>query len=110
VTWSGWELRWRSESAGKTVRRSFTTWLTPGAGAVRGPRAGDRIAPLGGVGRRRVRRLLMEARVPFRQRGHYPVLTRGGEVLWLPGICRSSASVPELGEPALRIDARAAEY
>ncbi len=110
VAWHGWELRWQSESAGQTVRQSFTTWVTPGTGTVRAPAAGDRIVPLGGVGRRRVRRLLMEARVPFRERGSYPVLVRESEVLWIPGICRSTAAVPQAGQPALRIEARAGEY
>jgi tRNA(Ile)-lysidine synthetase-like protein len=94
VAWHGWELRWQSESAGQTVRQSFTTWVTPGTGTVRAPAAGDRIVPLGGVGRRRVRRLLMEARVPFRERGSYPVLVRESEVLWIPGICRSGEYYP----------------
>ncbi len=106
VAWGAWELTWHSEAAGRTTRMSFSTWVTPGASTIRAACSGDRLVPLGGVGRRKVRRLLMEARVPFRDRDAYPVLVRNGNVLWVPGICRSRVAVPRLGEPAVRIDAR----
>lgn len=107
--WGEWDVSWSEERAGRAGRQSFATWVTPGVALVRTPDAGDRIRPLGGVGGRKVRRLLMEARVPFRERGRYPVLVRERDVLWLPGICRSNAAVPRPGEPALRIEARVCE-
>ena len=36
----------------------------------------------------------------------YPVLVRGEEILWVPGVCRSATDVPKPGDAALRIDAR----
>jgi tRNA(Ile)-lysidine synthase len=108
VQWNGWDVSWRHDRVGSVRRESFVTWVTPGEGRLRAAQRGDRIAPLGGVGRRKVRRLLMEARVPVRERDGYPVLVRRDEVLWIPGVCRSSAAVPEPGEPAVRIEARAA--
>src|SRR2546422_8361041 len=57
-------------------------------------RSGDRVSPLGGVGRRPLRRLLMEARVPRSERGRYPVVARGETILWVPGVCRSAADLP----------------
>ncbi len=74
---------------------------------MRAPRAGDRMLPLGGVGSRKVRRLWMEARVPAAERDGYPIVTRGAEVLWAPGICRSNAAVPKVGDLAVRLEARA---
>ncbi len=107
VRWHDWEVVWRRGRAGRTTRRSFSTWITPGVSTVRGVATSDRLIPLGGVGRRKVRRLLMEARVPFRERDAYPVLVRGADVLWVPGVCRARAAVPRPGEPALRVEIRA---
>ncbi|MGD2135544.1 MAG: tRNA lysidine(34) synthetase TilS [Gemmatimonadales bacterium] len=107
--WGEWDVVWTAERAGSVERQSFTTWVTPGVVAVRTPRGRDRMHPVGGVGGRKVRRLLMEARVPFRERARYPVLVRDRDVLWLPGICRSQAALPRPGEPAMRIEARVRE-
>lgn len=62
------------------------------------------MAPLGGVGRRAVSRLLMEAKVPRGDRAAYPVVAAAGEVAWVPGVCRGSAAVPAPGTGALRVD------
>jgi tRNA(Ile)-lysidine synthase len=62
------------------------------------------IEALGGVGRRPLRRLLMEARVPRSERGGWPVVARGETILWVPGICRSAAEVPAPGTRAVRVD------
>jgi tRNA(Ile)-lysidine synthetase-like protein len=101
-------LAWRSEAAPADVPRSgWTTWLPAGSLGVRASRPGDRVLPVGGVGRRKVTRLLMEARVPRSVRAMYPVVTSGGEVVWLPGVCRAAARIPRPGVEAVRIDARA---
>ncbi len=109
LTWGPWEFRWRPEIAGVPRRKSGTTWLTAGVGALREFRPGDRIFPLGGVGHRKVRRVLMEARVASRDRPIYPVVVRGDEVLWIPGVCRAAGCVPAPGEPAVRLDAYSSE-
>ena len=62
------------------------------------------MVPLGGVGQRRVRRLLMEARVPRSERVNYPIVARGETILWVPGICRSADELPRSGTPAVRLD------
>lgn len=101
-------LAWRRERAPAAVpREGWTTWLAAGSLAVRARRTGDRVVPVGGVGRRKVTRLLMEARVPRSARAAYPVVTSDGEVVWLPGVCRAAARVPAPGAEAVRIDARA---
>jgi tRNA(Ile)-lysidine synthase len=100
-------VEWRPEPAPSRVERAaWTTWVAAGEDAwlLRAPRRGDRVAPLGGVGRRPVRRLLMEARVPRSERGHYPVVASGETILWVPGICRSAAALPRAGTPAVRLD------
>lgn len=106
MAWDGWEFSWRVEAAGVPDRGGLCTWVTPGRGEVRVPAPGDRLVPVGGVGRRRVRRLLMEARVPAADRAVYPVLVRDGDILWLPGVCRGEGALPQPGRPALRLDAR----
>ncbi len=105
VQWGAWTFTWRTEAAAETTRKGADTWVTDGSLTVRGVDPGDRLVPLGGVGRRKVRRLLMEARVPMTERGAYPVLVRGGHVLWVPGVCRSRTDVPPTGESAVWIRA-----
>lgn len=106
ITWDGWEITWRRDTAGKAGRLGLATWVTPGAGEIRGSRPGDRLRPFGATGRRPVRRLFMEARVPAGERAAYPVLVRDGEIVWVPGICRAAGAVPPAGAPAVRLEAR----
>lgn len=98
-------VRWAPATAPKQLSRTaWRTWIRSGAWTVRGPRPGDVIAPLRGVGHRELRRVLMDARVPRGARPNYPVLARGETILWVPGICRSGDSVPRPGTRAVRVD------
>ena len=98
-------VRWEPAAAPHTLERAgWTTWLTGGGWQLRPYQQGDRLLPLGGVGRRPVRRLLMEAQVPRGERGRYPVVARGETILWVPGVCRSAADLPSPGTPAVRLD------
>lgn len=106
IVWAQWVMSWRPDRAGKVTRGGMVTWVTPGGGMLRAPRPGDKMVPLGGLGHRKVRRLLMEARVPRFERRAFPVVVRGSEILWLPGVCRSAAEVPEEGSSATRLEAR----
>jgi tRNA(Ile)-lysidine synthase len=106
--WGDWCITWQAAAAGATRRVEWTTWVTPGPLAVRAGRSGERVRPLGGVGRRAVRRLLMEARVPRIERSAYPVVLRGADIVWIPGVCRSDRALPRAGEPGLRLDAQRA--
>lgn len=99
------EVRWAPATAPKQLARTaWRTWIRSGAWTVRGPRPGDVIAPLSGVGHRELRRVLMDARVPRGARPSYPVLARGETILWVPGICRSADAVPRPGTRAVRVD------
>lgn len=105
AAFGGYLVSWRPEPApGRVARADWTTWVAGSGWEVRAPRSGDRLKPLGGVGHRPVRRLLMEARVPRSERAQYPVLARGETILWVPGICRSAADLPQPGTPAVRVD------
>ena len=88
----------------RLARGDWTTWIAGGDWQVRLVRAGDRLVPLGAVGHRPVRRLLMEARVPRSDRALYPIVARGETILWVPGICRSATDLPRPGTPAVRVD------
>ena len=103
-----WRLYWRRETAPPAQRRDdLTAWFIPGALAIRRWEPGDRIHPLGGSGRRLVVKCLQEARVPRRMREGWPtVLDQAGEVVWVPGVCRSNRLVPPAGAEALRVDAQ----
>jgi len=103
VRWGSWEFTWCSEPAGRATRQGFETWMTPGTMSIRTAEPGDRILPLGGIGGRKIRRLLMEQRVPFRERGGFPIVVRDSHVLWVPGMCRSGTAVPKQGETAVKI-------
>jgi tRNA(Ile)-lysidine synthase len=104
--WGDWCITWCRETAGAPARAGWTTWVTPGPLVLRAGRRGERMRPLGGVGRRPVRRLLMEARVRRGERPAYPVIVRGAEVVWIPGVCRSDRSLPRPGDVGVRLDAR----
>jgi tRNA(Ile)-lysidine synthase len=99
------EIRWSAAAAPAQIERAtWTTWLDSAGWEVRAPARGDTLVPLGGVGHRPLRRLLMEARVPRSARPRYPVVSRGETILWVPGICRSAVGVPAPGTRAVRLD------
>jgi len=103
--WGPWRVSWRREPAGPVgPRDGWVAWLIGEGPVLRGPAPGDRMLPLGGVGRRPVARLLQEARVERNRRGAWPVLEVGGRVVWVAGICRSGWDVPREGEDATRIE------
>lgn len=51
-------------------------------------KAGDRLDPMG-KGKHLVSDLLKDARIPALIRPHYPVVTDGEKILWIPGVRRS---------------------
>ncbi len=55
---------------------------------------GDRIGLEGGGGHKKVKKLYAEARLPHEVRGALPLVARGGEVLWVPGLRRSGKYQP----------------
>ena len=80
-------------------------WLMPlVAGTrydVRTWRDGDRIRTRGAPAGRRVARYLSEAHVPTVDRRQWPVVMLGEEIVWVPGVCRSTAAPHRPGRPAV---------
>ncbi len=108
ATFGAFRVAWRREPAPERLERGgWVTWLAEGSLAVRIADPGEALVPLGGVGHREVRRLLMEARVPRHQRSAHPVVTWNGGAAWLPGICRAEVGLPDPGTAAVRIDVTA---
>ena len=75
-----------------------------GAGpvVVRRWRAGDRLAPAQGQGRRRVTRYLSDAKLGGSERVSWPVVLQGEEIVWIPGVRRSDAATARSGRPVRR--------
>ncbi|HEV8265633.1 MAG TPA: tRNA lysidine(34) synthetase TilS [Gemmatimonadales bacterium] len=107
AVFGAFQVRWAPASApaeGRLERQAWTTWVDGTGWELRAPAPGDELVPLGGVGHRPLRRLLMEARVPRSERARYPVVARGATILWVPGICRSDDGLPAPGTEAVRLD------
>ena len=56
-------------------------------------RYGDRIQPLGMSGHRKLQDLFVDQKIAPELRWHYPVLEADGEILWVPGLVRSSSAL-----------------
>ena len=104
--WGCWRLRWRSEAAPERHdRRGLIVWVAPAPLVIRTWVAGERLRPLGGTGRRLLVRCFQDARVARSRRAAWPVVAGADGVVWVPGVCRSDALLPEAGTEAVRIDA-----
>ena len=105
AVFGAFRIDWTPATAPARVERAgWMTWVDGPGWELRAPAKGDELLPLGGVGHRPLRRLLMEARVPRSERARYPVVARGETILWVPGICRSTDGVPAPGTKAVRLD------
>lgn len=75
---------------GERRRAGLDLPLGPGAAVtVRSRRPGDRLRPLGAPGRRRLKEVLIDRRVPRRERDRLPLLCLGEggrRVVWVPGV------------------------
>ncbi len=56
---------------------------------VRNIRRGDRFRPLGMQGHQKVKDLFINRKVPYSTRSSWPLLSVGGEIIWIPGFGRS---------------------
>lgn len=103
--WAGWRVRWALDTApALQARDGRTAWFIPGTLAVRAWRAGDRMTPLGGTGRRLAVRCFQDAHVPAHERAGWPLIEGDGRLAWIPGVCRSRELLPAAGEPAIRVE------
>ena len=60
---------------------------------VRNVRTGDRIRPFGMRGRRKVRDVLVDAKIPPPLRPGFPVVEMNGELAWVPGCVRGQSAL-----------------
>lgn len=56
---------------------------------LRNPRPGDRFRPLGMAGRKKLKDLFIDRKVPRNRRRTAPLLVVGDEIAWIPGCARS---------------------
>jgi tRNA(Ile)-lysidine synthase len=64
---------------------------------IRSPAAGDRFRPWGMQGTRKLKKVLIDLKVPVQQRITLPLLVKEGRILWIAGIRRSSEAPIGLG-------------
>ena len=104
--WGRWSFRWEPAAApAEQPRTGQTAWFSFDALTVRRWSPGEKVKPLGGTGHRLIVRCFQEGRVPRGRRETWPVLARHDEIIWIPGVCRSDALLPDRGTEALRVDA-----
>jgi tRNA(Ile)-lysidine synthase len=74
---------------------------------VRNFRTGDRFRPFGMKGRKKLKNLFIDLKVPSEVRRTWPFLLSGEEILWIPGYARSDlATVRTDTRRVLRVEAR----
>ncbi|HNS80402.1 MAG TPA: tRNA lysidine(34) synthetase TilS [Kiritimatiellia bacterium] len=74
---------------------------------VRSWRAGDRFAPLGIAGTKKIQDIFVDAKIPQALRGDIPLFAAGDEIIWIPGyrVARSAAVTdPSKGVILLRVE------
>jgi tRNA(Ile)-lysidine synthase len=73
--------------AGSPCRAALALPLAEGDRVtVRNRRPGDRIHPLGAAGSRKLKDLLIDRRVPRRERDRLPLICVGERIAWVPGV------------------------
>jgi tRNA(Ile)-lysidine synthase len=70
----------------------FDAAILPDTFVVRSYRPGDHIRPLGMQGRKKVRDIFIDAKVPVAQRRLLPLIATDEEVVWVPGYVRGEAA------------------
>jgi tRNA(Ile)-lysidine synthase len=70
-------------------RVGFDAALVPSRLTVRARRPGDRFAPFGGGGERRLKSFLIDEKIPRWERARLPLVEADGRILWVGGVRRS---------------------
>lgn len=70
----------------------FDPATTPFPWLVRTFRPGDRIVPLGMSGRKKVKDVFIDRKIPLSERRRTPLLFCGGELIWIASVCVSESS------------------
>lgn len=96
----------QDEQEGESARVTEFAWRElPGALRVRSWRSGDRFAPLGLDGHKRLKAFFVDQKVELEERDRTPLLTCGEEILWVVGRRRSRhATGGRKAGPILRLE------
>jgi tRNA(Ile)-lysidine synthase len=99
----GWRLGRVAGTAGAGAGRDLWRAALPDGVplVVRSWEPGDRIQRAGAKAARRVKRCFADAGVPGPLRVGWPVVLAAGEIVWIPGVCRSDAATARPGRPAV---------
>jgi len=118
VRWAGLEITTETGRGVASVARGIgclpavCTLSAEAAGEkglhVRARRPGDRIAPTGLRGSKKIQDLFVDAKIAEDQRDAIPLVVSGDEVVWVPGYrVAQRFAVPSADAPSLRITVRA---
>jgi tRNA(Ile)-lysidine synthase len=100
LEWGRWRFSKRRAAAGGAPADAWSAMLAaPETLIVRGWRDGDRMRGAGDAEPRRVKRFLRDAGLVGPERQGWPVVVRGEEVVWIPGVRRSDAATVRSGRP-----------
>lgn len=101
VSWEGWSInssivpgyRVKSRAASPSVAYFDLDRLCLPALRVAPTRPGLRMKLFGSGGTRKIQDILVDAKIPRRERGFWPVIYQGDQPIWLAGIRRSNAAL-----------------
>ncbi len=79
----------------------FDISRTPFPWRVRCFRAGDRIVPFGMTGRKKVKDVFIDRKIPLADRRRIPLLFCGNELIWIAGVCASESCRIDDVEPVV---------
>lgn len=83
----------------------YDALLKAGELSARQARPGDRIVPFGLNGHKKLKDIFIDAKMPLPQRKRTPVVTAGGQIIWVAGLRQSSDfAVSKTTKKALRLD------
>jgi tRNA(Ile)-lysidine synthase len=81
--------------------------LGSGALVARSFRHGDRVAPIGIEGHRKVKEVYIDRKIPRAKRAAWPIVMLGDEIAWVPGVARARVGlVTRASESVIRLEAR----
>ncbi|MCL4836644.1 MAG: tRNA lysidine(34) synthetase TilS [Thermoanaerobaculia bacterium] len=82
--------------------------LGEGSLSIRSRRAGDRLRPEGGPGRRKLKELLIDRKIPPFDRDRLPLVCVGEAVVWIPGVVLAEGWRAGSRDPAWEMEVREA--
>jgi tRNA(Ile)-lysidine synthetase-like protein len=99
--WGDWVFR---QSTGESGRNPWSATLPAGQTlTVRAWQPGDRMAARHGERGRSVKHFLSNAGITGHERGRWPVVLAGDQIVWVPGVRRSDAATARSGRPGLAL-------